>query len=67
MRSDNKYEEMVNEAKQFANHQNLTEVNFKESRKRTKKIYLEKKLQMKYRARHSTIIDVIHTLQILTK
>lgn len=38
MRSDKKYEEMVKEAKQFANHHNLTEVDFKESRKHTKKI-----------------------------
>jgi len=38
MRSDKKYEEMVKEAKQFAIHHNLTEVDFKESRKRTKKI-----------------------------
>jgi len=66
MRSDKKYEEMVNEAKQFANHHNLTEVDFKESRKRTKKILLGEKASDEYRARHSTSIDVIHTLQFWT-
>lgn len=38
MRSDKKYEELVKEAKQFANLHNLIEVNYKETRKRAKKM-----------------------------
>lgn len=73
MRSDKKYEKMVKKAKQFANHHNLIEVDFKESRKRAKKILPGEKtsdevhssLFNKYRCdTYFTVLDkVITTIQ----